>query len=74
MAISAMLFNASLVKNAGCEISNSFDIGNSNITSGIFSGKAIFKAALFLLHFAMAFHQRNLFHFAGVTSAMFFNA
>jgi len=40
----------------------------------MFLWKAIFKAVPFLLHFAMAFHQRNLFHFAGVTSAMFFNA
>ncbi|MFR1501040.1 MAG: hypothetical protein ACLSTI_04210, partial [Ruminococcus sp.] len=60
-----MLFNASLVKNAGCEISNSFDIGNSKNNAWlqqIFSGKVIFKAVPFSLHFAMAFRQRNLFH------------
>ena len=35
------------------------------ITSGIFSKKAIFKAAPFLLHFATVFHQRSLLNFAG---------
>ena len=69
--------NASLVKNAWCEVNSTFGIDSSKNNAWlqqIFSGKVIFKAAPFSLHFAMAFHQRNLFHFAGVTSAMFFSA